>query len=346
MDLGIHVSGGCDTYERVDTQLLASLGLRALFVSCFEDEIRWRAEDAAALFRRARHDGLEPYAVPWGYGKCMDPDPSIESLYVQTHPECCQIDSRGRRLARACPNNPRFLEWFSSSMRTLAWLMECRGFLWDEPGFHHARGAWSCRCTYCSRLFRASYDHEMPRELTDEVLEFRRRSVTMLVLAATAAVQAVDRRLRSLVMPSPRMGRVRWFPGTEDVAQLARCAGVDGLCALVPWQEMGASMEFGIRQALEEVARPAHAEGKGCALWLNASPRVADRTLDALECALRHGADAVVLSDYSSLIDSPGFPFMRPRLQETLQRCQEAWPQETRDVGPPRPASSQVNHTG
>ncbi len=320
MNVGICVSGGVQTLKSTDTGLLRALGFSGVFVGCYEDEVRWHAEDLAAFVRRAKQDGLEPYAVPWGYGRFIDPDPSVESLYVQTHPETCQVDARGRRLRKACPNHPQFLEWFSSSMRTLAWLLECRGFVWDEPSFHHGRGVWSCRCQYCSRLFRANYGHDMPHELTDQVLEFRRSSVTIFILAAAAAIQSVDRRLRSFVMPTPRMGREQWFTGNEDLSQLVQCSGVDGVCLMVPWQEMGWDMEHGIREAHDGPGRIVHEHSRGCGLWLSAGAGPADRTLDAIEFAARVGCDAVVLSDYTSLIGARGFPALQAPLREVLHR--------------------------
>lgn len=318
MHVGILISGGVDALARAKPELLADIGFSSVFVGCYEDEVRWYATELAAFVRRARAEGLEPYAIPWGYGKFLDPDPSIDSLYVQTHRSSCQVDSRGRRLPKACPNHPRFLEWFSSSIRTLAWLLECGGFVWDEPGFHHVRGAWSCTCEYCSRLFRANYGHEMPKTLTDEVLEFRRTSVAMFVMAAAAAIQSVDRRLRSFVMPTPRAPGEQWSTGNEDIKQLARCSGVDGLCMMVPWQEMGWDMEYGIRQAAGGPGRIADQHGKGCALWLSAAPDPESRTLDALEFAARTGADAVVLTDYAALIGSRDFPLIRDPLSELL----------------------------
>ncbi len=320
MQVGLLCSGGVDDLRHVDLGLVYDIGIRTLFIACYEDEVRWQAEDLAGFFRQARAAGLEPYAVPWGYGRLLAPDPSIDSLYLQVHPDTSQVDSRGKRVRKACPNDPRFLEWFSSSVRTLAWLLECRGFVWDEPGFHHHRGLWSCRCGYCKRLFAAAYGHEMPRELTDEVLLFRRQSVSMFLLAAAAAVRSVDRRLQSLVVPSPRLGKEQRYTGSEDIAVLAQCAGVDGLCITVPWQEMGWDMEYGIREVNKGPAQIAHAHKKGCGLWLMAGPRREDRTIDALEFAARAGTDAVVLSDYDGLIAAPGFSAMRPALADAIAR--------------------------
>jgi hypothetical protein len=318
MNVGISVTGGVGALKNVDTGLLNRLGFGAVFVACYEDELRWQVDDVAAFMRRARNDGLVTYAMPWGYGRFLDPDPSVDSLFVHTHPDTCQIDSRGRRLRKACPNHPRFLEWFSSSMRTLAWLLECRGFVWDEPTFYHTRGVWGCRCQYCTRLFRASYGREMPHELTDEVLEFRRNAVLIFLLAAAAAVQSVDRKLQSLVMPTLRTPRERRYTGTEDAAPLTACSGVDGLCVAIPWQEMGWDMEFGIREANRSLGEIARRYGKQCALWLNTSPDIRDRAVDTVRFAARAGADALVLSDYSTLIDDPAFSDLMHPLRDAV----------------------------
>jgi len=148
--VGLSIGGGVRALERIDPRELAGLGLRSVFVACAEDEMRWHAEEAAGFTRSCQAAELEVYAVPLGYGKVMDPDPSVDSLYVREHPRNLQLDSRGRRCGKACPNSPAFLEWFSSSMRTLAWLLECDGFLWDEPSFYFARGAGHAGVTTAS----------------------------------------------------------------------------------------------------------------------------------------------------------------------------------------------------
>jgi len=318
MNVGIAVTTGVEGLRGVDTALLADLGFTGVFVSCYEDEVRWHVDDLAAFIRRAKGHGLEPFAVPCGYGRFLESDPTVDSLFVHAHPGTCQIDSRGRRLRKACPNHPKFLEWFSTSMRTLAWMLECRGFLWNEPAFYHGRGTWSCRCGYCLRLFQAAYGREMPHELTDEVLEFRRNSVVLFLLAAAAAIQSVDRRLTSLVLPPPALGREHWHTGSEDLERLASCSGVDGLCVMVPWQEMGWDMEFGIREAQGTGAQVAHRHEKPCLLWVTASPQPSSRTVETIGFAARQGVDAVVLSDYDSLVAARRFRDIRGDLRAAL----------------------------
>ena len=160
----------------------------------------------------------------------------------------------------------------------------------------------------------------MPRVLTDEVLEFRSASVSLFILAAAAAIQSVDRRLQSLVLPTPRMPGEQRFPGNERLGGLAESSGVDGLCIMVPWQDMGWDMEYALREALERADRATRQHDKGSALWVVASPHPEDRAIDTVEFAARVGAQALVISDYASLVEAPEFPQMMPSLREALHR--------------------------
>ena len=169
MKVGLSIGGGVRALAEIDPHELAEDGFSSVFVALYEREMLWHAQRAADFTRACQTAGLEVYAVPLGYGNICDPDPAIESLYVCEYPQHCQVEKRGRRCAKACPNNPAFLEWFSSNMRTLAWLLECQGFLWDEPSFYFARGNWACRCDYCRRLFFARRQRSLPTDLDDDV---------------------------------------------------------------------------------------------------------------------------------------------------------------------------------
>jgi hypothetical protein len=320
--VGISVAGGVQALENIEPAALRDVGLNSVFVSCYEDEVRWYADDIGSFLRRSHRVGLECYVVPWGYGKFLDPDPSIESLYIDTHPETLQRDSRGRRCRKACPNNPRYLEWFASSMRTLAWLTECEGFLWDEPSFHVSRGAWGCRCVHCKRLYWAKAGVEMPRALTDPVCAFRRESVAMFLLAAAAAIEAVDRRLVSFVMPTPSLGPSEVQTGAEDWRTLARCSAVDGLSIWVPWQARGAQMEGTLVDLFEGARKKGLGEGKQVVLWVVGSPQPKDRLLDTIMCAHLAGCEHLVISDYESLFRTSAFAPFAASLSRTLARVQ------------------------
>lgn len=318
MKVGLSIGGGVRAFAEIDPRELADDGFSSVFVALYEREMLWHAQRAAEFTRDCQAAGLAVYAVPLGYGKVMDPDPAIESLYVREQSQACQVDSRGRRCAKACPNNPAFLEWFSSNMRTLAWLLECQGFLWDEPSFYYARGNWACRCAYCQRLFFAQHQRQMPTELTDAVVGFRRNSMLMFLLAAAAAIQAVDRRLTSAVMPSATLGSREAGLGADDWAGLPGSSAVDVLSAYASWEPGGPEIDTAIRTTHEALAAAARKHHKGTVLWIAGSANPRDKLLECLRLAHMIGVEHVVIAGHQSLVAAPSYERFRGSLARVI----------------------------
>ncbi len=317
MDIGLAITGGIQSLDEVNIAAIAGSGVGSLFVGCYEDELRWEAERMAVFVREARRSGLECYAIPWGYGRLLDPDPRIPSLYVHTWPQTLQIDSRGRRCPKACPNDPRFLEWFTSSIRTLAWLLEVNGFVWDEPSFHYSRGVWSCRCEYCQRLFRGSYDKELPKRLTPEVLEFRRQSIALFLLAARAAIHAVDRRLRSIVMPPPLASAHFRYTGADNWTLLAESAAVDAISLLSIGNDN--SLIDSNMPSYTDAASAVAAQGKQLWVWVASDLEDTASVVRQKQLARSLGASRLVIADYTSLVDLHGLAQMARILARLAQ---------------------------
>lgn len=319
MKVGLSIGGGVSALQHLEPRELAADGFASVFVACYEDEMRWHAEAAADFSRACQSAQLEVYAVPLGYGLVNDPDPSTESLYVREHPQNCQVDSRGRRAHKACPNNPAFLEWFSSNMRTLAWLLECRGFLWDEPSLYFSRGAWACRCPWCRRLFFAEHQQEMPLEIDDRVERFRRNTLLMFILAATAAVHAVDRRLLSMVMPTSSASSREVGLAADALQPLAQGSGIDAISVFVPWQSEHRDMEVALRTACEEAVAAARAHGRSAFTWIGGSPHPRDRLLDSLDVARKAGVEHLVIAGHQTLTASVAYERFREALARAIR---------------------------
>ncbi len=320
MKVGLSIGGGVSAMEHLEPRELAADGFASVFVACYEDEMRWHAQTAADFMRTCQAVGLETYAVPLGYGLVNDPDPSTESLYVREHPHNCQVDNRGRRVPKACPNNPAFLEWFASNMRTLAWLLECRGFLWDEPTFYFSRGAWACRCTWCQRLFFAQHQQQMPLEIDERVVSFRRNSLLMFLLAAAAAIQAVDRRLLSIVMPTSSASSLEAGLAGDALSYLAGGSGIDVLSVFVPWQSEARDMETAVRNTYQEAAAASGKYGKDTIIWIGGSPHPRDRLLEALRVAHQAGVQHLVIAGHQTLTASVAYEKFRSSLSETIKQ--------------------------
>ncbi len=320
MNVGLSIGGGVSAIKELDPRILAEDGFTSVFLACYEDEMRWEAQTAADFSRACVAAGLDVYAVPLGYGCVMDPDSAGESLYLSEHRENCQVDNRDRRVKKACPNNPAFLEWFSSNIRTLAWLLECRGFLWDEPTFYHARGAWACRCDWCRRLFFARYQRAMPQEIIDEVPQFREESLLVFLLAATAAIHAVDRTLESVVMPTCSASAREAGLAVDRLDPLGESSAVDMLSVYVPWQSETRDMETVIRERVREAEAATRRQRKPVVLWIGGSPHPRDRLLDAMRVAYDAGVEHLVIAGHQTLTASVAYDRFRASLSEAIER--------------------------
>jgi hypothetical protein len=184
-------------------------------------------------------------------------------------------------------------------MRTLAWLMEVRGFVWEAPGFYYGRGGWACRCSYCQRLFTAAAGEAMPKQLTPEVLEFRRQSLNMFLLAAAAAVQSVDRRLRSIVIPPSPLESATGTSGADDWRILAKNSGTDTLGLVV--SPRPPALGLPPAEHFAAVASTAQAQGKGLWLWLETERLTPEAANDARTLARNLRLDAIIWSEYEQL---------------------------------------------
>jgi hypothetical protein len=316
----LSIGGGVSAMEHLEPRELAADGFASVFLACYEDEMRWHAQAAADFSRACQAAALEVVVVPLGYGRVIDPDSSTESLYVREHAKNCQVDSRGRRVPKACPNNPAFLEWFSSNMRTLAWLLECSAFLWDEPSLYSARGTWACRCEWCQRLFFAEHQRQMPLELDTEVARFRRDTLLMFLLAATAAIQAVDRRLGSIVMPTSSASSREAGLADDTLGPVADSSAVDALSVYVPWQSEGRDLEVAIRSTAEEAQAATGRNRKPVILWVGGSPHPRDRLLEAMRIASRAGIEHLVIAGHQTLTASVAYERFRSSLTDAIER--------------------------
>ncbi len=233
MRVGVMLSQSLVSLDHVPLQALADAGVWAVLLRCFEDEIRWRAPAAEAFARSAAAAGLRVFLVPAGYGGIFCPEQHPTSLFVQAHPQVRQVDLRGRRIPRACPNNPAYIEWLASSLRTLAWLIDADGFVWEEPGFYYNRGLWTCRCSYCQGRYAAQFGGTMPAELSPQLAGLRQRSIADLVATISGAVKGVDSRLACLLMPTPAPQSGAIPNGNENWRMLSAVGDLDGL--IVSW---------------------------------------------------------------------------------------------------------------
>jgi hypothetical protein len=304
MRIGLMLTVPAEHLDRVPLESLQEAGLWALFLRCFEDEVRWQAPAVANFAERVAQTPLRLFLVPAGYGGLLAGEQQPSSLFLRVHPDTRQVDNRGRRVPKACPNHPRYLEWVTSSLRTLAWLIDADGVVWEEPGFHFARGVWACRCRYCQELFAGRHQASLPAELNEVVVAFRQQCIGTLLTALSTAVKSVDARLACLVLPTPAAQMSAIPTGNENWRLLAANEKLDGL--ILTWPpafppQAGLGGVVGFYTAARTWLGPQ---------WPGLLRLVASGELGELELALKQlahvGIGGVVVEDVAPLVGPRG----------------------------------------
>ncbi len=305
MRLGIELRGDTAVANPAVLPLLADCGFQAVFLVVEEAHQDLLGLQLAEFARRCRLQGMATVVAPRGYGLVAAPGDETTSPYLASAPDVWQIDNRGRRIERACPNNPEFLVWFELRMRDLAELLACDGALWDAPGFYHSRGAWACRCGYCQRGFEAVYEQELPAELGHRALHFQQQSVLLLLLAGAASVKRISPRAVGMVTATPWLAHEQAHIETTYFQQLLSSAAVDVLAVPADWQGMQMGMEDCLSRLVRAAAREAECHGKPICIRVAGSPDPADRLFEAIRFARHVGCDRMLIRDFDSVF-GPG----------------------------------------
>ena len=316
MRLGIELRGDPAVANRETLALLVDSGLQAVFLAVEEAQQDLWGLELAEFARACRREGLAVVAMPRGYGLVAAAEPDTASPYLHAAPQVWQIDNRGRRVQRACPNHPEFLAWFERRMHDLSEMLACDGVLWDGPGFYYARGSWACRCEYCQRGFWVAYEQEMPVELGHQALHFQQQSVLLLLMAGAAAAKRVNPSAVGMVVATPWLAHEQAHMETTYFQQLLGSAAVDVLVVAADWQGMHMGMEDCLSHLVRAATREATPYGKPVCLRVAGSPDPADRLMEAVRFAAHVGCDRLILRDYDSVLgDRAGAGF-----EEALKR--------------------------
>ena len=153
-----------------------------------ETDLHFHKAALERIFNESRRVGLEVWADPWGLAGVFGGESF--SKFLVDHPDLWARYSDGRPAPAACLNAPAFRDYVKE------WIGVAADFgaqvvLWDEP--HQAfawtlewEGVYSCACSRCRDLFREETGEDLPPRLTQDALDFRRRTVKRFLEEATA----------------------------------------------------------------------------------------------------------------------------------------------------------------
>jgi len=177
----------------------------------------------------AKEIGMKVWVDLWGFGNITCHNARM-SQFVEENYEAWQVGSDGKPTPIACPNNPKFREWFKRKIVEFVERYPVDGFLFDEIHFDDRNWpkVWHCRCDNCRKLFKERYGKDMPLELTEEVIKFRQEIMIDFIDHLCTSVKECDRRIETSICLYPEVEVPSRF-GTEDWEGISKIKNLDVL---------------------------------------------------------------------------------------------------------------------
>lgn len=191
-------------HVKIDLKEIVEAGFTSLTLCVNESEWPNLAKVKKLIVDAAHDMGLRVFIDIHGFGFFV---PGHFSIAVPNNPEWCEIDNRGRSYPiRGCPNNPNYRAWLKEKVREVVNRLKPDGIFWDEPSLIVPKdwpNAWTCRCEICKQIFHEMYGYDIPNELTEDVKEFRQKSVFEFLDELTSEVKKLDGGLVNILCLMP-----------------------------------------------------------------------------------------------------------------------------------------------
>jgi len=210
---------GCPYPKHVEADLneIYESGFTSITLCINEYEWPSLMKTKKIVVEKARKIGLRTFIDVHGFGFFV---PSHFSISVPSNLEWCEVDNRGRIYPlRGCPNNPDYRTWLKKKVYEIITNLRPDGMFWDEPSLIVPRdwpNSWTCRCQVCRENFRREHGHDMPEDLTEEVKEFRQKSMFNFLEDIMGEAQRIDGGIVNILCLMPehtgRYGIYSWEP--------------------------------------------------------------------------------------------------------------------------------------
>ncbi len=155
------------------------------------------------IIKISEDKGLDVWVDNWG----IDCGPGDKSYFCAQHPEAKQMFSDGSYLPlRPCYNHPEFRAFTKRWVEAVA---EAGGrtLFWDEPHLSISdEHGFACACPTCKNSFRERFGYDMPREINDDVKEFRTSTIVDYFSFATGYAHECGMVNTGCIMLSERYG--------------------------------------------------------------------------------------------------------------------------------------------
>lgn len=173
-----------------------------------ENDLKYYEGTMYDIIKASHELGLEVYIDPWGLGRVFGGEAFSNFLVENT--DAWQVASDGVPVPMACLNNSKFKEfvkkWVSAAID-----LGSDVIFWDEPHLYKEGKRWSCRCDICKQRFKEEFGYEMPSEFTEDVIEFRERTIADFLreMSSFAHQRGTKNAICLLAIEDPRYGGIK-----------------------------------------------------------------------------------------------------------------------------------------
>src|SRR5579872_399886 len=200
---------------RTDMESVRMQGCSFIVLTFCENDFMFHQETYRDMVAEAKRQGLTTLVDPWAIAGIFGGEASTQ-LPIW-HEDERQIRSDGKKAPALCLNAPALTAYLKKWIDVVV-TFGADYILWDEPhfylnwldkfgGWEPNPEAWSCRCDYCQKKYKKETGKVLPKEHTEEVKEFKRRSVRDFLLTLTRYAAAQGQKNAMTFLP----GEKAWF---------------------------------------------------------------------------------------------------------------------------------------
>ncbi len=190
-------------------------GCSFIVITFSENDVMFHEDTFHQMVKEAKRQGLITLVDPWAIAGIFGGE-SATQLPIW-HDDERQVRSDGKKAPALCLNSPALTAYLKKWVDVVV-TFKADYILWDEPhfylnwldkygGWEPNPKAWSCCCGFCQKKFKKETGKALPKEQTEEVKEFKRRSTRDFLLTLTRYAQSKKQKNAMTFLP----GEKEWF---------------------------------------------------------------------------------------------------------------------------------------
>lgn len=286
---------------RDDLKEMAGHGCNSVLIAMSEyDWFVWK-KNVYEICKIAKEFNFSVYINFWSWGGVFGGEaPSFflhnNDDFRQVYSESTSSPLSNKKAPAACFNTNKFKNYIFDAIQEIATKDFVDGFFWDEPHYKYTpptSDLFTCRCQTCQELFKSMYHEEMPNVRTDDVLEFKEKTIIHFLKELSQKVKQTNANkkvIACLVPPPLETGVSDWDNFCSSLKNVIDVFSTDPY-----WLLYRKSLDY-VEKYSKKTVKLARKYGLESQLWCLAFliPRKKEHQLqEAIQIFDDHGVDSI-----------------------------------------------------